>query len=111
MRSTISRSSSSLRRIADDDLEHEAVELGLGQRVGALLLDRVLRREDEEGLRAAVRLARDGDRRSCIASSSADCVFGARLISSARTKLAKIGPFWNDEAPAPARGPVDDACR
>ena len=32
--------------------------------------------------------------RSCIASSSADCTFdGARLISSARMKLAKIGPL------------------
>ncbi len=32
---------------------------------------------------------------SCIASSSADCVFGvARLISSARTIWAKIGPGW-----------------
>ena len=30
------------------DLEHEAVELGLGELVGALLLDRVLRGEDEE---------------------------------------------------------------
>ena len=33
--------------------------------------------------------------RSCMASSSADCVFGvARLISSASTRLAKIGPCW-----------------
>src|SRR5262245_6419619 len=33
---------------------------------------------------------------SCIASSSADCVFGGvRLISSARTMLAKIGPGAN----------------
>ena len=32
---------------------------------------------------------------SCIASSRLDCVFGvARLISSARTRLAKIGPDW-----------------
>ena len=32
---------------------------------------------------------------SCIASSSDDWVFGvARLISSARTRLAKIGPGW-----------------
>ncbi|MCY1241532.1 hypothetical protein D3C86_1337540 [compost metagenome] len=31
---------------------------------------------------------------SCMASNSADCTFaGARLISSAKTKLAKIGPF------------------
>jgi hypothetical protein len=35
---------------------------------------------------------------SCIASSRADCVFGvARLISSARTTLAKIGPGWNSK--------------
>ena len=33
---------------------------------------------------------------SCIASSSADWVFGvARLISSASTRLAKSGPGWN----------------
>ncbi len=33
---------------------------------------------------------------SCIASSRLDWVFGvARLISSARTRLAKIGPGWN----------------
>jgi hypothetical protein len=32
--------------------------------------------------------------RSCIASSSADCTLaGARLISSASTRLAKMGPF------------------
>ena len=35
---------------------------------------------------------------SCIASSSADCVFGvARLISSASTTFAKIGPGWNSK--------------
>ena len=32
--------------------------------------------------------------RSCIASNRADCTLaGARLISSAKTKFAKIGPF------------------
>ena len=35
-------------RIADEDLEHEAVLLGLRQRVGAFLLDGVLRGKDEE---------------------------------------------------------------
>ena len=36
--------------------------------------------------------------RSAIASSSADCVFGvARLISSTRTTLAKIGPGRNSK--------------
>ena len=34
-----------------------------------------------------------------MASSSADCVFGvARLISSASTRLAKIGPGWKRRA-------------
>ena len=36
------------RREVDDELEQEPVELRLGQRVGALVLDRVLRRGDEE---------------------------------------------------------------
>ena len=47
----------------------------------------------KNGSSQLVRRAADGDRCSCIASSSADCVLGvARLISSARTMLAKIGP-------------------
>ena len=34
---------------------------------------------------------------SCIASKSADCTFaGALLISSARTKFAKTGPFFTE---------------
>ena len=42
--------------------------------------------------------------RSCIASSSADWVLGeARLISSANTTLAKIGPGLKTKSP---RGPV-----
>jgi hypothetical protein len=39
-----------LLRVAKRKLEEEAVELGLGQRVRALVLDRVLRGEDEERL-------------------------------------------------------------
>ena len=38
------------RRIVDLDVEHEAVELGLGQRIGPFLLDRVLRGDGEERL-------------------------------------------------------------
>ena len=37
-------------RIVHVNVEHEAVELGLRQRVGALLLDGVLRGDDEEGV-------------------------------------------------------------
>jgi len=58
-------------RIQDAQLVEEAIELGLGKRVGALELDRVLRRQDEERRRQLVR-----------------CVFGvARLISSASRML------------------------
>ena len=41
---------------------------------------------------------------SCMASSSADCVFGvARLISSASSRLVNIGPGWkpSDFLPSP----------
>src|SRR6185437_7121573 len=38
------------RRIADVQLEHEAIDLSLGQRIGTLLLDGILRREHEKRL-------------------------------------------------------------
>ncbi len=47
--------------VADDQLEEEAVELRLGQRVRAFLLDRVLRGHHEERLLELVVLAADGD--------------------------------------------------
>ena len=58
MRRTIS-SSSAHRRVADDELHGEAVDLGLGQRVDALALDRVLGRQHEERARHRVALAGD----------------------------------------------------
>src|SRR5438094_2660324 len=52
-----------LRRlgIAHDRLEQEAIELGLGKRVGPLVLDRVLRRDDEERPRQGPRVAFERD--------------------------------------------------
>jgi len=47
--------------IIDDEFEEEAVGLRLGERVGALLLDRVLRGHDEERAREGVGVAADGD--------------------------------------------------
>ena len=41
-------------RIAEPEAEHEPVELGLGQREGALVLDRVLGGDDEERRRHRV---------------------------------------------------------
>ena len=46
-----------VRRVLDDDVEHEAIELRFGQRIGAFELDRVLRREDVERLVELVGLA------------------------------------------------------
>ena len=39
-----------LGEVGDHHIEHEAIELGLRQRIGALELDRILRREHEERL-------------------------------------------------------------
>ena len=47
-------------RIVDVDLHQEAVELGFGQRIGAFLLQRILRRQHVERARQIV--ARAGDR-------------------------------------------------
>ena len=48
-----------LARVVDEHFHHEAVDLGLGQRVGALGLDRVLGRHHEERLGHLVGLAPD----------------------------------------------------
>ncbi len=45
----------------DDDVEHEAVELRFGQRIGAFQLDRILRREHEERLLERVGAPLDRD--------------------------------------------------
>ena len=60
MRSRICRSSSR-DGIADFQLEHEAVHLRLGQRVGAFLLDRVLRGQHQERFVQLEGLVADGD--------------------------------------------------
>jgi len=49
------------RRIVDLDVEHEAVELRFRERIRSLLVDRVLRRDDEERLRKRPRLVSDRD--------------------------------------------------
>jgi hypothetical protein len=48
-------------RVVDEQLQQEAVDLRLGQRVGALGLDRVLRREHEERRGHGERLPADRD--------------------------------------------------
>ena len=90
-----SRASSSRGGIVDAHLEEEAVELRLGQRIRALLLDRILRGEHHERLRGRASPSPSiVTCRSCMTSSSADCVLaGARLISSASRRFVKTGPW------------------
>ena len=85
-----------LRRERDHDLEQEPVELRLGQGIGPLHLERVLRREDEERRVELVALPRDRDlvllhrleqRRLGLGRGAVDLV--------GETRLAKIGPGWN----------------
>ena len=49
------------RRILDDHVEHEAIELRLRQRIGAFLLDRILRGQHEQRTVEVVANAADGD--------------------------------------------------
>ena len=83
--------------IIDLDEEQEAIELGFGQRIGAFLLDGVLRGQHEERDRASDNPTPPMETlRSCMASSRAACVFGGvRLISSASRMLANTGPGKN----------------
>ena len=50
------------RGIVHFDIEHEPVQLSFGQRIGALLLNGVLRGQDKERRRQRIALARHGDR-------------------------------------------------
>ena len=85
-----------LRREGHHDLEEETVQLGLGQGIGPLHLDRVLGRQDEERRVQREALAGHGDLVLLHRLEQADWVLGvARLISSASTRFAKMGPGWN----------------
>ena len=73
----------------------ESVELSLGQRVGAFVLDRVRSGEHTMNGSGSTNVSPSTVIcRSCMASSSADCVFGGvRLISSASSSPANSGPL------------------
>ncbi len=81
------------RRKIHQQLHQKPVELRFGQRIGALHLDRILCCHHQEWRRQRIGVFPLVTVRSCMASSSADCVFGvARLISSASTRFENIGP-------------------
>ena len=82
--------------IVGHELEQEAVELGLGEVVRPLGLDRVLRGEDQERPGDRVRGAVDGHPVFLHDLEEAEWVLaGARLISSARRSWVKTGPGRN----------------
>jgi hypothetical protein len=51
-----------VRRVVDRELQHEAVDLRLRERIRAFLLDRVLRGEHQEGIVERIGMLADGDR-------------------------------------------------
>ena len=86
--------------IADGGFDEETVHLRFRQLVGAELFDRVLGGDDHERLRHRWVTPSTVTFCSSMTSSSADCVFGeARLISSASTMDAKIGPSRYSNSP------------
>ena len=85
-------------RVAERDAHHETVELRLRQRVGALVLDGILGGDHHERRRQLVCVLVDRHTRSCMHSSSPDCVLGeARLTSSTSTTFANTGPGRNSK--------------
>ena len=67
-------------RVAELDAQQEPVELGLGERVGALVLHRVGGGEHVEGAGSGKVRPSTVTCRSCIASSSAAWVLGGRAV-------------------------------
>lgn len=100
--------------IAHGDTGHEAVALRLGQRVGALHLDRVLRRHHHEGARQFVAVAVDGDlpllhglqqRRLGLGRGAVDLVADHDLREDrARLELEVTAPLVPDGDPGDVRG-------
>ena len=87
-------------RITHEHLHHESVDLRLGQRIGAVGLDRVLGRHHQERLRYGNVSRPMVTCRSCITSSNALCTLaGARLISSASSRLVNTGPSETSNSP------------
>jgi len=85
-------------RVVEGHLHEETVELGFWQRVGPILLDRVLGSDGHEWQIQRQRLAVDGYLSLLHHFEKRGLSFGrARLISSARRRLAKTGPLriWN----------------
>ena len=88
--------------IIDVQFEKEAVELSFRQRICSLHLDRILRGQHEEGSMHRMLLSSHGDLPFLHRFQQSALSLGvARLISSARTIFAKMGPGSNRNRFAP----------
>ena len=86
-------------RVAEPDPEHEPVELGLRQGERALVLDRVLGRDDEE--RVGHRVGRAVDRRLALLHALEQARLGLRrrpVDLVGEDDLAMIGPGRNSNS-------------
>ena len=90
-----------LAEVVDDDVQHEAVELCLGQRIGAFHLDWVLCGEHKEGLREMHRVSGDGDLMLLHGLQQRSLGFGRRAVDLIREDhVGKDGAFIEDHAAA-----------
>ena len=100
--------------VVDLQLEEEAVELRLGQRVGALLLDGVLRGQHDERLVQPVALAGDGHRLLLHGLQQRGLRLGRRAVDLVgQQHVGEDRPAREDEAPVAGgrRPPPGSRCR
>ena len=90
------------RRIADFDVEHEAIELRFGKRVGAFLLDRILGGDGEERLGEVERLTANGHLPFLHRLQQGGLRFGWRAVDFVRQQdVGEDGALDEAELPFP----------
>src|SRR5215510_4986322 len=107
-----------LGQVPDADVEHEAVELGFGQRIGALHLDRVLRRQYVEWFGQLIGVALYGDvaflhrleqrglrlRRRAVDFVRQDDIREDRAANELQRAMSRRAVFFDDLGPRDVRG-------
>ena len=87
--------------VADLDIEHESIELGFGQRIGALLLDWILRGDRKEGIGEGIRFLADRNLPFLHRLQERRLGFGGSAVDFVGQK--DVGEYWPlDEAEAAA---------
>ena len=94
------------REVVEQHVEQEAVELGFGQRIRALELDRVLRREHEERPLDLVVMAAHGDRELLHRLEQRGLRLRRRAVDLVREQHVREQRARHERPGAPARGDV-----